>query len=139
MRPPSAHGRRAIALCLVAAQIGCMTPPRLVPEPAPYLQAHSPKRIWATLPSGEDVVIDAPRLFGDSLLGVTRTGGETREVWVAVTDLQNVRARRTSAARTALAVALAVTVVGLAVVLIPGGAGEVNRECPLPNPEDCEG
>lgn len=139
MRPSSTHGRRAIAMCLAAAQIGCMTSPRLIPEPAPYLQANSPKRIWAKLPSGENVVIDAPRLFGDSLLGVTRTGGETRELWVAVADLQDVRARRPSAGRTMLAVVLAVSVVGLAVLLIPGGGGTVNRDCPLPNPDDCEG
>jgi hypothetical protein len=121
---------RVISAALLLAQGACLTAPRAVSgPPAAYLQAHSPKRIWVTLANGEAMVIDAPRVFGDSLLGFTDRGGGREEVWLPVSDVQEVRTRKVSGGKTALLGGLVVGALGLVVVMIPTGGGEHVRQC----------
>jgi len=133
--------RRVICGVLLVAQAGCLTAPRAVGGqggPGAYLQANSPKRIWVTLTNGQQLVIDAPRVYGDTLLGVTKTGTTNEEVWLPLTDLQDVRTRQVSGGRTALFGGVIAAVVGLAVGLIPTGKGTHERPC-MNEGDPCDG
>jgi len=130
---------RLICAALLMTQLACATAPRPVgTAPATYLQAHSPKRIWVTLTSGDRMAIDHPRVYGDSLLGfTTNPGGLREEVWMPLADLQEIRARQMSSGKTALAVAAVGGVLALMVFLIRGAGASGARPC-MNEGEPCE-
>jgi len=133
------NGRRIMCAVLLLAQGACLAAPRPVEAPAPLLQANPPKRIWVTLTNGSAMVIDGPRVFGDSLLGFARKpGARSEEVWLPLSDLREVRTQRVSGGRTALMGGLIAAVVGLFVALIPTGTGTHVRPC-MNEGEPCEG
>jgi len=115
---------RIIASALLLAQVACMTAPRAVPAPSPFLQSTPPKHIWVSLANGEQMVIDAPKVYGDSLLGFTQKGETREEVWMPLSDLREVKARHLSGPRTALlgGIIAVSTIVGI--ILIPTAGGE---------------
>jgi hypothetical protein len=82
-----------------------------------------------TLANGEALIIDAPRVFGDSLLGFTDRGAGREEVWLPVSDLQQIRTRKVSGGKTALLGGAIVGALGLIVVMIPTGSGTHERQC----------
>jgi hypothetical protein len=131
MRTKAVWGTPCRLTCavLLLAQGACLTAPRSVEAPAPFLQANAPKRIWVTLTNGDAMVIDAPRVYGDSLLGSTRRGGGHEDVWLPLSRLQDVKTRRVSGGRTALLGGAIAVVVGLALGLIPTGGGTNDRPC----------
>jgi hypothetical protein len=131
--------RAAICGVLLTAHLGCSTAPKRVEQPAAYLQANSPKRIWVTLTNGDAMVIDAPRVYGDSLLGFTQSAqGGREEVWLPLSDLQEVKTRRHSGGRTWLMAGAIGAAVGLILIVIPVGSGSVDRPCKNEG-EPCEG
>jgi len=135
---PRSLSGRVICAVLLLAQGACFAPPRSVGAPAPFLQANSPKRIWVTLANGDEMVIDSPRLFGDTLLGFTSKGGSNEEVWLPLADLQQVKSRRLSGGRTALLGGAIAVIVGFVVALLPSGSGTNPRPC-MNEGEPCEG
>ena len=128
-----ASTRRPIAavstLLLVLGQAGCFTSPRPVTNPGPMLQSDPPKRIWVSLASGTEMVIDGPKVYGDSLLGFTQKNGESEEVWLPLSDLQEVRTRHFSGTRTALLGGAFAAAAALLVLSIPTDGGEVADRC----------
>lgn len=131
--------RRTICSVLLLAQVACATAPRRVESPGPLLQANPPKRIWVTLTSGDQMVILSPRVYGDTLLGFAqRAAGATEEVWLPLSDLQEVRAQQRSGGRTALLGAAVGAAVGLVLLLFPKGNGNSPRPC-MNEGEPCEG
>jgi hypothetical protein len=133
--------RRVICGVLLVAQAGCLTTPRAVggqAGPGAYLQANSPKRIWVTLTNGQQLVIDAPRVYGDTLLGVTKKGTTHEEVWLPLTDLQDVRTRQVSGGRTALFGGVIAAVLGLVLIAWPTGSGSHDRPC-MNEGDPCDG
>jgi hypothetical protein len=130
--------RAGICGVLLTAHLGCTTAPKRVEQPAAYLQSNSPKRIWVTLTNGDAMVIDAPRVYGDSLLGFTQGAQGREEVWLPLSDLQEVRTRRSSGGRTALMAGAIGAAVGLILILVPVGRGSTDRGCKNEG-EPCEG
>lgn len=126
---PLLYGRRAAAALLLVAQAACFTAPRAVEAPARFLQSQTPKRIWVSLFNGEQLVIDAPKVYGDSLLGFTRKGDAREEVWLPLSDLTEVKTRRVSGARTALVGGLIAVTIGLGLVLVPSGGTTGEKQC----------
>lgn len=121
--------RRVLAALVLLAQAACMGPPRPVPEPQPFLETHSPKKIWVELTSGEQMIIEGPKVYGDSLLGFTEKEGTTEEVWLPLSDFREVRTRHLSGARTAALVGAIGVAAGLVIISIPSGGGNVIRPC----------
>lgn len=134
---PRSFGSRIVCSILLVAQGACMAPPRPVGAPVPYLQANSPKQIWVTLTNGDQMVVQSPRLFGDTLLGFTRRGSANEEVWLPVSDLQEVKSRKLSGGRTALLGGAALVMVGLIVAILPKGGSNNPRPC-MNEGEPCE-
>jgi hypothetical protein len=134
MKPPRRFSRLLVAVLLLA-QGACLTPPR--PESALYLRSESPKRIWVSLANGEEMVIDGPKVYGDSLLGFTQKGETKEEVWLPLSDLTEVRTRHVSGPRTALLGGLIAAGVIAGVVMIPAAAGERDKSC-MNEGEPCE-
>ena len=128
--------RRILCSTLLMAQAACLGPPRPVETPAPYLRAETPKRIWVKLASGDEMVIDAPQVFGDTLLGYTQTpAGRGESVWLPLSDLQEVQARHVSTPRTVGFGALIAASLGLAIAFFPSGGGGKVVACE--DREDC--
>lgn len=123
---------------LLMTQLACATAPRPVgPNPAAYFQSHTPKRIWVTTTDGERMIIEHPRVYGDSLLGFTNSAGAREEVWMPLTNLQDIRARQLSSGKTALAIAAATGALALLVILIKGAGASSDRPC-MNEGEPCE-
>lgn len=116
-------GRRAIAAVLLATSAACMGPRRAVLQPGEYISTERPKRIWLTRADGTVVLVDAPRIFGDTLFGWTETemGGE--EVWLGLPQIQRVEVRRVDSLRTGLLIAGVgiLTIVAFASLVETGG------------------
>jgi hypothetical protein len=129
--------RRGIAAVLLVTQVACLTAPRAVESPAPYLRASTPKRIWVSLTDGQQMVIDGPRVYGDTLLGFTLTDGQPAEVWLPLERLQEVKTRRISGAKTALLGLSIVTGVVLFATMVKGG-GAFDNPC-MNEGEPCTG
>ncbi len=123
------QAKRVISALLLSAQLACFTSPQPVGPPAPYLQQESPKRIWVSLANGEELVIDGPQVFGDTLLGFATRDGVQEEVWLPLSDLQEVKARHLSGPRTALLGGAIAAGVGLLIISIPTGGGTLVRPC----------
>lgn len=131
--------RRVICSVLLVAQAACLTPPRRIEAPDPLLRSNPPKRIWVTLANGDQLVINSPRVYGDTLLGFAeRAPGVNEEVWVPLADLQEVRARQRSGGKTAALSAAVGAGVGLVLLLFPKGSGSSVRPC-MNEGEPCEG
>jgi hypothetical protein len=122
-------GRRAVAALLLLTQGACLSSPQPVGAPAPYLQEETPKRIWVSLVNGDEMVIDGPRVYGDTLLGFTEKEGVQEEVWMPLSNLREVKAKHVSGVRTALLGAAIAASVGLLVISIPTEGGNLVRPC----------
>lgn len=129
MTEPFRKVRTGICLVLLTAHLGCATAPRPVASPQAYLQNNNPKRIWVTLTNGNAMVIDAPRVYGDSLLGFTRNGQVREEVWLPLSDLQEVRTRQVSGSKTALVTGAIAGAVGLILMIMPKGGAAGEKPC----------
>lgn len=89
-------GRIVVAGCLLLAT-ACMSGPRPVQRPEAFINVSRPERIWITKSNGEQLVVDRPRLFGDTLFGHA-AGRE--EVWFPISDASVVQARQLDRLRT---------------------------------------
>jgi hypothetical protein len=114
-----------LAACSVLLGTGCLTPPRPVADPIPYLQANQPERIWmATSTDSVSLLVLRPRLLGDTLLGRLESGDV---LWVGMHDIRRVEVRRTDPVRTSLLVAgIGAAAIGTLWVLHAGGESDPN-------------
>jgi hypothetical protein len=119
---------KRLALLLNAVLLtGCMTAPVKVSSPQAYIRDKDPGTIWLDR-GGKTVILETPRIVGDSLLGYTP---DTRdELVVPLTDLNqdNVRVRRVDTFKTALLVGVGAAAVGGMVAVTAGkGHGSVQE------------
>jgi len=127
-RDPLCVAARLITGCLLLVALGCSTW-QPVADTRHYVSTARPGRLWVT-PRGEGtpIVLTAPRLIGDTLVGFVN--GEYREYLLAAVD--HVRVRRPARGRTVL-LAAGVVAGGAALVALLASAGPAGR---LPTPED---
>jgi len=105
-------GAVVVALVLTACTTMGPIPPR------EYIPLNHPSQIWVTQRDNAVVVVQLPRLMGDTLVGYVN--GEYQELMLGQT--KQVQARRPQPGRTALAIGAGVAgLVGVA-FLINGGA-----------------
>lgn len=115
--------RHGMPWVMMFAQGGCMTGPRGVDyTPQQYLSANQPSRVWLTLNDGRQVVVREPRVITDTLFGWSENG--TEDLTIAISDVQEVRARRVSTFRTALIPATFVAAGVTLFIVVKGVKGE---------------
>jgi hypothetical protein len=109
--------RRFITSLLVPLLAACST---VVPvaSPGEYISTEQPERVWVTRADGAVIVLDAPQLFGESLVGFVNGNYEEMPLG-QVTQLQ---ARRAAPGRTVLLIAGTVVVIGGVIHFLVGNA-----------------
>ena len=120
-------GGLALAALLVCGIPACSTLQPLVDSRA-YLASQRPGRLLVTPRDGSAIVVTAPRLLGDTLVGFV--DGAYRELLLS--DVREVRVRQPAGGRTALLVA-GVVATGAALIALLAATGPEGR---LPTPED---
>ena len=108
---------------------GCMTAPVAVESPQAFIRDKSPDTIWLER-GGNTVVLETPRIIGDSLLGYTP---DTRdELVVPLTELQadNVKVRRVDKFKTALLVGAGAAALGTMIGVTAGKGKGSHQEGP---------
>ncbi len=119
--------KRAVALVsLVAFSAACMGPRRAVDEPGAYISTERPDRIWLTDDNGT-IVVEAPRVFGDSLFGWSSTEADADEIWLGLADVRSVEVQRLDPVRTGI-LAVAVTAAAVFGLVLLSGSGSSNDE-----------
>lgn len=111
--------RRAVCALLIASLSACSTL-QPVTTPREFIPAARPDRIWVTTNDNAKLLVEAPRLLGDTLVGFV--GGRYEEILLP--DTRWVGVRQSAPRRTAFLVA-GVVVLGasLAYLLMSNGAG----------------
>lgn len=118
--------RRAVATLLLMSLTGCMTV-RPIPAPRQFVESRRPSRIWLTTGADGRMIVNAPRIYLDSIYGYDAAG---EQVWVALGDVTKAEARRTSASRTTLLLAGIGTVVVVGAIAL-NGAGNSRQPEPI--------
>jgi hypothetical protein len=103
--------RTIVAALLMVTLTSCTAWKPVLVTPASYIRAHDPDAVWIQLEDGSTLVLARPRVFGDSLRGIT--AGAYRNV--ALTNVTQMRAQEHSGKRTAIAAA-ASTVCAVAII-----------------------
>jgi hypothetical protein len=108
------HSLNVLALLVATTLNGC-TSWRVQPvSPEQLLNDEHPKAVRVQRPDSSRVILDSPRLVGDSLLGTTHG----RPAGVAVADITGIAVRRSNTLKTAgaivgIAVAIPVVIIGV--------------------------
>src|SRR5712691_779059 len=92
--------RSITARTLILIVTACTTVRPVLPPHEKYIRAHRPARVWITHRNGSLIVLDDPRLEGDTVTGMT--GAAYREVLLA--DVVQLEAARPAPAKTAAAI-----------------------------------
>lgn len=119
--------RRTIAVLLILTVAACTTMGP-VAAPADYIATERPSRIWITRADDQVIVVEAPRLLGDTLVGFVQ--GSYREMLLS--EAKQVAVTRPAGARTAVVVG-GVVAVGAVLIALLASTGP---HSPLPTPED---
>jgi hypothetical protein len=119
--------RRLLSSALFAATLGCTTL-RPVARPQEFIPSRRPDRIWVTRADNSKIVLDGPRLLGDTLVGWFR--GDYQEILLLETRMITVR--QPAGRRTALLVGT-LAVVGVALIAVLASSGDLPY---MPTPED---
>ncbi len=119
--------RRLCLLLNVALLTGCMTAPMAVQSPTTYIRDKEPDTIWLQR-GGSTVVLETPRIVGDSLLGYTPDTRDELVVPLGELNQDNVRVRRVDKLKTALLVGAGAAAIGGMVAFTAGkGKGSVQE------------
>jgi hypothetical protein len=104
---------------------GCYTKPMAVSSPSSYIRDKEPGTIWLER-AGNTVVLETPRIVGDSLLGYTPDTRDELVVSLGELNQTNVKVRRVDRLKTALLVGGGAVALGTMVGLTAGkGHGSV--------------
>ena len=130
MRKGAADRFRAGLLVLSVA--GC-THMSAVPQPADFVAAKRPARVWVTGPDNSEVVVTHPSVRGDTLSGFS----EDRYFEIPLADVKRVRASVPALERTLLFAGVGVATMG---VIVSRSHGKNGCSAVTPNkpPEDEE-
>jgi hypothetical protein len=109
--------RRLVSPVLLAATVGCTTL-RPVARPQEFIPSRRPERIWVTRADNSKIVLDGPRLLGDTLVGWFR--GNYQEILLPETRWITVRE---PAPRRTLLLAASFAGVGAGVLYMLAGSG----------------
>jgi hypothetical protein len=108
---------------------GCYTAPRPISSPAEYIRNKEPSQIWIDQAGGNTLVLETPRIMGDSLLGYTLSGREEHVVPLLQLKNDQVRVRQLDKVRTGLLAGGITLAVGGMVALTAGkGSGSVAEQ-----------
>ncbi|MGH7507226.1 MAG: hypothetical protein ACRELX_16340 [Longimicrobiales bacterium] len=119
-------GSKAIAVGLVLTVTGCMSAPRPIDEPLPYIAVKRPERVWVTRNDGAELIVRRPQMLGDTILGLAAASRE--EVTVALDETRFVSVRQIDATKTALLVAGLAVAAGLAFAVLAGTGDSLDRD-----------
>jgi hypothetical protein len=118
---------RRLPLFSVVLLAGCMTAPVAVQSPTTFIREKTPDTIWLDR-GGSTVVLETPRIVGDSLLGYTLDTRDELVVPLGELNQDNVRVRRVDKTKTALLVGAGVAAVGSMIAFTAGkGKGSVGE------------
>jgi hypothetical protein len=107
--------RRSVALLLIAiASAGCMTWRPAIARPAALI-AQRPEQVRVSLERGGRVVLYAPTVAGEELLGYRRPGNERSRIAIPLRDIALIEVKGVDARRTAV-LAGAATFTGIVIV-----------------------
>jgi hypothetical protein len=111
--------RRAVCALLIAPLTACSTL-QPVATPQQFIPAAQPDRVWVTQSDNSTLMLEAPRLLGDTLVGFV--GGRYQEVLLS--QMRWVGVRQPAPRRTTVLVAgLVVVGAGLLAMLAGSGPG----------------
>jgi hypothetical protein len=99
-----------------------------VPAPQQFILTARPARIWVTRTDNTQVLVEAPRLLGDTLVGFV--GGRYQEILLPETRWVGIR--QPAPRRTAVLVG-AVVALGAVLISVLASNGPAS---PIPTPED---
>jgi hypothetical protein len=117
--------RRNPLLLGVVLLAGCMTAPVPVESPQTYIRDKGPDTIWLDR-GGNTLVLETPRIVGDSLLGYTPDTRDEMVVPLAELKTDNVRVRRVDRLKTGLLIGAGAAALGTMIGLTAGkGKGSV--------------
>jgi hypothetical protein len=106
--------RAIVTGILILSLTSCTAWTPITVAPATYIRAHDPAAIWVQLQDSSTLVLGRPRVFGDTLRGIS--GGVYRNV--PLSQVAVLRAQGPAKQKTTIAVAASVVfVVGLVYVL----------------------
>lgn len=109
---------------LLVATGACMSAPRAVQQPESFINLKRPERIWVTKSSGEQMVVDRPRLFGDTLFG--HAAGQ-QEVWFPISQARLVEARQIDRVRTGVLIGAGATGLLYLLAQVAGSGASADR------------
>jgi len=98
--------------------VGC-TQLSAVPQPADFLMAKRPTRVWVTGPDSTEVVVTHPKVRGDTLSGYAHD----RYFEIPLVDVKLIRASVPARTRTLLLAGAGAVAVGVVVVQQTGSKG----------------
>ncbi len=120
---------RSTAALLLLAQAACTT---IHVVPTASLASQSPSQIWVTrVSAGPELQLFEPRLTDDTIFGLLTP---TEEIALAISEIQQVRAKRIDAMRTSLlGVAIIGAITTFGILTFKGKEGPQDPIC-LPEP-----
>jgi len=113
--------RRVVAGVLITSLTACTTMGPI--SPREYVPIEHPSQIWVTKSDNSTVVMQLPKLLGDTLVGYVN--GDYQEMMLSQTKV--VQARRPAPGRTALAVGTAVTALVVTGALVSGSGAPCTK------------
>ncbi|MGD0992151.1 MAG: hypothetical protein ABR998_06745 [Gemmatimonadales bacterium] len=111
--------RQSVAAVLAAIlSSGCVTWQSGIGRPDALIDQR-PKQVWVSLEQGGRMILYAPTVAGDSLVGYRRSRVESSRIALPVRDVKRVEVERVDVARTSV---LAIALSAAAVALVAGAA-----------------
>jgi hypothetical protein len=115
-------------LPIMVVLTGCYTAPQLISSPAEYIRQKEPSTIWIDQGGGNTLVLETPRIMGDSLLGYTLNGRDEHVVPLLQLRDDQVRVRKLDKVKTGLLAGGITLAVGGMVAMTAGqGKGSVGE------------
>jgi hypothetical protein len=129
--------RRLVAAVLLPLVAACSSL-RPVPDPLQFISQTRPSLVYVSYGIGITMMMEHPRVSGDSVRGITP--GSREEVALAVTEVQSVSTVRLNKARTAALVGgLAVAGGVVAYAVLAGANGKSDFTCDYNEPTQNNG
>jgi hypothetical protein len=124
----------AVLLPLVALAAACSTLAPVREKPTAFIEAHSPDFVWITKTDNSVVVLEGPKVLGDTLAGFVGRG----YVEIPLSSVQSLSARRPAKGRTALLIGgIALAAGGVAIAILSSGGSAGAPICTNPDPNSC--
>lgn len=125
---------RLIVLLLPLVALACSTLAPVRQAPTAFITAHAPDAVWITKTDNSVVVLEGPKVLGDTLGGFV--GRDYVEI--PLSSVQSLSARRPAKGRTALLIGASVVAAGgIAFAILSSGGSSGAPICTNPEPNAC--